>query len=194
MVTYGEVMSENLDNFTRAVAVFRSVGDRVPDGAWDNQSCCSDWTARQVAGHASWVLQSIAATAGGTPGPERQPEAEVAGDDPAATINSSCDAALAALDAADLSQVVPSPFGEMPIGTFVGVIWVDTLAHAWDIADATGIEHGIEPDLGTLAHQTTEPIADALRDFGGFAAALEEPADDPVGGFIAFTGRATVRA
>ena len=187
-------MSQNVENFNQALSAFRSVGARVPADAWDNQSCCSDWTARQAAGHAVAVIQNVAASAAGTDAPEARPEAEVAGDDPAATIATTADQAQAALSGADLSQVIPTPFGEMPMDTFVGIIWIDTLTHAWDVADAAGIDHGIDADLATAARAAAEPLADTIRSLGGFGEAQPEPADDPVAAFIAFTGRVSVQS
>ena len=187
-------MSQNVENFNNALSVFRSVGARVPADAWDNASCCSEWTARQTAGHAIAVIRNVVASAAGTDAPAARPEAEVAGEDPGATIAETADQAQAAVAAADLSQVITTPFGEMPIDNFVGIIWIDTLVHAWDVADAAGIDHGIDADLATAARAATEPLADTLRSFGGFGDAQPEPENDPVGAFIAFTGRVSVQS
>ena len=65
-------MSENLQTFTRAAAHPPQRRGRVPANAWDNASCCDGWTAREVAGHASWVLQNIAAGTGHGEPPEKQ--------------------------------------------------------------------------------------------------------------------------
>ena len=156
-------MSQNLDNFRTALDVFRSVAERMPAGAWDNQSCCAEWTAREAAGHASWVLQSVASAAGAGETPERRPEAEVAGDDPATTMISSADAAQAAVEGADLSQVIPSPFGEMPVDDFLGIIFVDTATHAWDVADAAGIDSGITPQFADAARTAITPSRHCQR-------------------------------
>ena len=193
-MTYGDAMSQNLDNFRAALDVFRSVADRMPADAWDNQSCCSEWTAKEAAGHASWVLQSVAAGAAGTEAPAQATEAEVAGDDPAATMRSSADAAQAAVEAADPAKVIPSPFGEMPIDDFLGIIFADTTTHAWDIADAAGIDSGITPEFADTTRAALVPLEDTLRSLGAFGPALPEPDDDPLGAFIAFAGRKSVNS
>jgi uncharacterized protein (TIGR03086 family) len=181
-------MSQNLDHFRTALDVFRSVAERMPTDSWDNQSCCSEWTAREAAGHASGVLQRIA----GTAGDNERSEAEIAGDDPGATMIFSADAAEAAMEAADLSEVMESPFGKMPVDDFLGIIFVDPATHAWDIADAGGIDSGITPEFADLARAALQPLADTLRGLGAFGPALPEPDGDPVGAFIAFTGRQSV--
>jgi len=188
-------MSENLQNFTRAAHILRTVAVRVPDDAWDNASCCADWTAREVAGHAAWVLQNIAAGTGHAEAPAQQPEAEVAGADPAATVLASVDACLAALDQPDaLQTIAQTPFGEMPVDQFIGTIWVDPMTHAWDIADAAGIDSGIDEATAAAAQANLEPIADMMRGAGVFAEAAESGGDDALSQFVAFSGRTSVRA
>lgn len=186
-------MSENLQNFTRAAHTLRNVAVRVPSEAWDNDSCCDGWTAREVAGHASWVLQNITASTGHGERPEKQPEAAVAGDDPATTICASVDACLAALDQpGSLQTVAHTPFGEMPVDNFIGTIWVDPLTHAWDIADAAGIEPGIDAATAALAQSNLEPIADMMRGAGAFGPEAAAGGSDAVSRFVAFAGRSSV--
>ena len=66
-------MSGNLQSFTQAAYTLRNVAVRMPADAWDNDSCCDGWNAREVAGHASWVLRNIAASAGAGERPEKLP-------------------------------------------------------------------------------------------------------------------------
>jgi len=188
-------MSENLQTFTRALNTLRSVANRVPTDAWDNRTCCSDWTAREVAGHASWVVQAIGAIASGGEPPAQQPEAEVAGADPAATVRASVDGTLAALDHPGvLNTVRETPFGEMPVDDFIGGIHVDSLLHAWDIADATGIDPGIDPGMAAAGRRALEPIAPMLRGPGRFDDAIETDDADPLAQLIAFAGRRSVNS
>ena len=187
-------MSENLQNFTRAVHTLRNVATRVPADAWDNDSCCDGWSAREVAGHASWVLQNIAAGAGAGEPPEKQPEAAVAGDDPTATVCAAVDACLAALDQPGaLQTVAPTPFGEMPIDNFIGTIWVDPLTHAWDIADAAGIASGIDAATAAAAQANLEPIADMMRGAGAFGPETDAVDSGALSRFVAFAGRSSVQ-
>lgn len=187
-------MSQNSRRFIQAMYTLDAVAKRVPADAWDNPSCCEGWTAREVAGHASWVVRNIGAATGNAPAPEPKPEAEVAGDDPAATVAAAVAATFEALDQQGaLQHMAATPFGEMPIDDFIGVIWVDPLTHAWDIADAAGIEHGIEQDVANAAYAALEPISDGLRGSGRFADAIDV-AEDAVARFIGFTGRTSVRS
>lgn len=188
-------MSENLRTFTKALYALDAVAQRVPEGAWDASSCCDGWTAREVAGHASWVIQNIGATAGSGEPPAQMAEADVAGADPAATVRASVEGTLAALDQQGVLQAVrETPFGEMPIDAFIGTIWVDPLTHAWDIADATGIDHGIDADTAAAAQQALMPISDILRGSGRFADEQQPAGDDAISRYIAFAGRRSVRS
>ncbi|MGA9275327.1 maleylpyruvate isomerase N-terminal domain-containing protein, partial [Ilumatobacter sp.] len=162
-------MSDNLQKFTRAAHILRSVAVRVPAEGWDSPSCCEGWSAREVAGHASWVLQNITATTGHGERPPEQSEADVAGADPTDTICRSVDACLAALDQPDvLHTVAQTPFGEMEVDSFIGTIWIDPLTHAWDIADAAGIASGIDEATAGAAKANLEPIAEMVRGAGVF--------------------------
>lgn len=187
-------MSENLRQYTRALYALDAVARRVPADAWDNASCCSDWTAREVAGHASWVIRNVGAATGSMAAPEPTAEAEFAGNVPAQVVSAAVEDTLAALDQQGmLHHVAATPFGEMPIDDFLGVIWVDPLTHAWDLADATGIDHGIDPGMAAAAQAALAPLSDALRGPGRFDDPVATDATDPVDQFVAFVGRTSVR-
>lgn len=184
-------MSENLRRFTKALYALDAVAARVPDDAWERQSPCAEWTARQVAGHASWVVGMVGAVAAGTEVAHGQSEAELAGADPAATVRATVAATLAALDQqGTLQKVAATPFGEMPVDQFLGTIFVDTFTHAWDLARAAGVPHGLDPAMADEALAALSPISDLLRAPGRFDAPIEVDAGtDPISRFIAFTGR-----
>ena len=142
----------------------------------------------------SWVLQSVAAGTGHTDRPEKESEAAVAGDDPAATICASVDACLAALDQpGSLHTVAATPFGEMPVDDFLGTIWVDPLTHAWDIADAAGIDSGIDAATAAAAQAKLEPMADMMRSAGAFGPEADAAGDDALARFVAFAGRRSMQ-
>lgn len=175
--------------------MLRSTANRVPADAWDNASCCDGWSAREVAGHATWVINTITAGATGQEKPGPQAEAEIAGADPAATVRNAVDTCLAALDRPGALNVkYDSLFGEMPVDDFLGSIYPDPLAHTWDIADATGIAHGIDAAMAEQATATLTPASDSLRAPGMLGSIVETSSTDAVEQMIAFTGRTSVHA
>lgn len=185
-------MSNNLQAFVKGASMLRSVANRVPSDSWDNASCCEGWTARQVAGHITWGLETVASFAqGGGMAPE-MPEAERAGDDPAATVSSAVDSAIAALDQPDALQH-DTPFG-MPLDGFLQIMGVDTMTHAWDIADAAGIDDGIDEATAAAALEAMRPMEAMMRAPGRFDDAVDTGSESAIDQFIAFTGRTSVRA
>ncbi|MEL6892114.1 MAG: TIGR03086 family metal-binding protein [Actinomycetota bacterium] len=185
-------MSENLQNFIKGASMLRNVVNRVPADAWDSTSCCEGWSAKQVAGHITWGLETVANFAGGGEMAAEMPEAERAGDDPAATVTRAVDGAIAALDRPGALQH-DTPFG-MPLDNFLQIMGVDSLTHAWDIADAVGIEPGIDEATATAALETMKPMEVMMRAPGRFDAAVETQSANAIDQFIAFTGRRSVNA
>ena len=188
-------MSENLRKYTRGVYALDAVIQRVPDDQWDNPSCCEGWTARETAGHAAWLIRNVGNLAAGTGPTAEQPEAEVLGDNPAQAFREIAATTMAALDQDGvLQKVAATPFGEMPLDNFMGIVWVDPTIHAWDVADATGIAHGIDQASAQQAFDQLAPVLDNLRGPGMFADAVEAAGDDAVARLIAFTGRSSVHS
>jgi uncharacterized protein (TIGR03086 family) len=186
-------VSENLRRYVDAVYLLDAVARRVPNDAWDNRSCCAGWTARDVAGHAAWYVKTIGSLAAGDGPIAAEPEADVAGGDPASSVRAIARSTFARLDRPRaLARVVPTPAGEMPLDAWIGVLWIDPLIHAWDLADATGIAHGIDTQSATDAHALMRPFIEALRASGGYADAAPPASNDPIAEFIAFTGRTPV--
>ncbi len=175
--------------------MLRNVAVRVPQDAWDNASCCDGWTAREVAGHATWVINTVTAGATNQAKPGPQAEADIAGADPAMTVCNAVDGCLAALDAdGALNNEYESLFGMMRVDDFLGSIFPDPLAHTWDIADATGIHHGIDTAMANQAIATLTPASDSLRAPGMLGDIVETTSSDAVEQMIAFTGRTSVNS
>ncbi|MFN3254095.1 MAG: hypothetical protein ACE37B_00225 [Ilumatobacter sp.] len=69
----------------------------------------------------------------------------------------------------------------------------DAVTHAWDIADATGIDHGIDEASASAALVSMQPMEAMLRAPGRFASARPTDAASAVDRFIAFAGRTSAR-
>lgn len=186
-------MSESLRKYIKGVYALDAVAQRVPADQWDNPSCCEGWTAREAAGHAGWLIRNVGNLAAGAGPTAEQPEAEVLGDDPARGLRDIIATTMEQLDhPGTLQTVAATPFGEMPLDNFLGIVWVDPLIHAWDVADAAGIAHGIDAASAQAAHEQLAPVLDNLRGPGMFGDAQSAAAEDPVAALIAFTGRSSV--
>lgn len=183
-------MSENLRAYTRALYAFDAAAARVAPDQWDRPSPCAEWTAREVLGHVTWGTLAVAARAAGEEPPREASEAEIAGDDPYASFVAAREAVLGALDHEGVLQTVAeTPFGEMPIDTFLGIYTLDPLVHAWDVATATGQPHGIDDAAAERALEGVRPLDEMLRGPGRFGDKVEADAGDAATRLAAFTGR-----
>ena len=105
------------------------------------------------------------------------------------------DGLLESLDHADVLRRPGSYwFGATTIDELLGIVVYDPLAHAWDVATATGIDHHCSPEVAASALVTIEQLAPTLREYG----LIGEPVDagdgaDPVSKFLAVVGRDPTR-
>lgn len=185
-------MSENLRNYLVAVFGLDHVMRGVTAQQWDNPSPCSEWTARDVAGHAMGVLANVAARATGglevnifdTPG-------DIAGDDPYATFVGIRDSLLdALLTEGVLERVVETSLGSIPIDTMLGNLMADALIHTWDIARATGGDETLDERLVPIAYESLHARGEkVVRAPGRYAAAITYAASGQQAALLAFAGR-----
>ncbi len=178
-------MSENLRRYTRSLYTLDAVARRVPPEAWDNPSCCEGWTARDVLDHAIGVVGYMGSLAGGdAPQVLGEPQERAAA------------AIEATLDALDhhgvLHREVSTFMGDQTIDRLLGVMYVDAMVHAWDVADAAGIEHGIDAALAEVALASLAGRGDALRSPGRYGAEVDAEGPGAVDRLIAFSGRRPV--
>lgn len=178
-------MSQNLRNYLRACYALDAVARRVPADKWDAQSPCAEWTAEGVLDHSIDVAHMVTVAAGG-------PGDAGAGDGAAlGRWHQAFDALHAQLDSKGvLQRVSETPFGEMPVDNFLGVLGVDPLLHTWDLAQAAGLDHGIDEGLAVQCQQGLAALGDMIRGPGRFDPAVTAPAGaDAVTKLAAFSGR-----
>lgn len=184
-------MSENLRKYIKTVYALDAVVQRTPADAWDNQSPCEEWTAREVLGHTIWGMKRMTAIAQGTEHPAEQAEADVAGPNPVATWNGCRTALLAAVDTPGaLQHEFDGPFGKMTLDAAMGIFFADPLLHAWDIATAVGLDPIIPADLAEVAHANLSAAGDSLRGPGMFGPEVKAPdGASAIEKFVAISGR-----
>ena len=150
-------MSENLRNFTKAIYGMDAVVQRSPSDAWDNDSPCEGWTARDVVGHQVGVLLGLANMARGND--MKFPETPEDLSDPVGLWDSARDEVLKTLDQPGaLQHSGPYWFGEMSIDQLIAVVSWDPLTHAWDTAQATGAEFAMDAGLTERVYDTISAI------------------------------------
>lgn len=181
-------MSENLRNYTKALYGLDAVVQRVTDEQWGLDSPCEGWSALDVLAHNIGMCNMIAGFASGT-GASSPTDPEVV--DPQAEWAAVRDGVLTALDQQDvLSSRADTPWGNLTIDRFIGIVTVDPLTHTFDLARAVGQGIVLDETLAATGLAQLTAAGDSIRGAGRFDAAVEVADDASVTDkFVAITGR-----
>ena len=181
-------MSDIADRYRTLAARFSDTVADVPPERWDDQSPCSEWSARQVVDHVAETERDFLARF------DLAPPTAPDGADPLAVWAPVRDAVQAALDdPARASTSYEGYFGPTTLEETVDqFLSFDLLVHAWDIARATGLEHreAMPPEEVERSFASMQGMGDALRGQG--ICGPEVPVSDDADGqsrFLAFLGR-----
>lgn len=157
----------------------------------DQPTPCSEWNVKELLNHTIGVMFGIAGGVSGQPGP--------AGDAPDFTADGGTqqafdDAAAASIAAWSADGVFDGPVnigaGEMPAEAAIGINVLDTLTHAWDLAEALGKDRSMDPAVAEAALAAAKmTVSDEIRP-GRFGPAVDVGADAPAHDRLAaFLGR-----
>jgi uncharacterized protein (TIGR03086 family) len=174
-------MSDTVARHRQAVDAFTQRVEAAA-GSWDAAAPCEGWTARDVVDHVTGNHRMLAERLGtGAPEPTGEPGADWA---------AARDAATAAIEHTDLSQVVEGPMGAMPAEAVCGIMTTDTLVHTWDLARAVGADEELPGDLVESTYEGVLPFDEILRRPGFFGPKQEIADRAPVQDrLLAFLGR-----
>ncbi len=153
-------MSINSRNYITAIFGFDHIMRGVPTSAWGNPSPCSEWTARDVAGHAMGVVSNVGARAGvGELLDVFKNVGAIVGPDPYATWLDIRNRTLAALDRPGALQTTfNSSLGDMVLDDYILQMTVDLVVHSWDVARATGGDERLDPQLVAVAYARLQKL------------------------------------
>lgn len=174
-----DVLDHIYGNANRLVA---GVGDK-----WEAQTPCSEWNVKQLVNHMTGTTKTMAASAGRAAPPEGD---EHLGDDPVGSFAAAASGALAAWRAdGALEGNVQIPL-EMPAAAALSVNVLDIGTHVWDLATATGQDHGLSAEAVTAIDQANRMIvSDEVRSGGGFGEDLGAQGEDALANMLSFVGR-----
>jgi uncharacterized protein (TIGR03086 family) len=167
----------------------------VPEDGWSAPTPCTDWTAAQVLHHAALDQQIWAALLAGTEPSDENAFAPtgVFGVEPGAYAGHALESSALAWTVIDEDAgpvPTPLPQGPMEPAAAAAAAALDAAIHAWDIAVATGQESPLTPELARSLTPVAQRIAEPLRAYGAYAAALEPGSDaDEAAVLLAFLGR-----
>lgn len=171
----------------RAQDAFAAVLANVDRAQLGAPTPCSEWTVGDLLEHVLTGNEMVARGAGRYQQPPARPE------DLAEAHRVGADAAQTAFARpGGLDAVFELPFGQFPARMLIVMRTTDLLAHAWDLAAATGQSTDVDPELATaqlmLARASLPP---ELRGPGKFFGSEQPcPADrPPADQLAAFLGR-----
>jgi uncharacterized protein (TIGR03086 family) len=168
-------MSINSRNYITALFGFDHIMRGVPSSAWDNPSPCSEWSARDVSGHAMGVVSNVAARAGvGTLLDVFKDVGAIAGPDPYATWFDIRNRTIDALDRPSALQTrFRSSLGEVVLDDYILQMTLDIVVHSWDVARATGGDERLDPQLVAVSYARLQNLDPAMaRAPGRYAEAV----------------------
>lgn len=169
-------MNRKLAHFIEAVETFDAVCRQVPPDAWDNDSPCKGWTARDVVAHQCGVLDALVHIA--RTGEMIRPVNPEPPDDPPARWEETRDGVLAALGRPGVMDREDKYwFGPMDMATFVSYVQWDPLTHAWDVGVATGVAPNLPPHLCRISYRLVSGMADRARRWRLIGDPVEVPED-----------------
>lgn len=151
---------------------------------------CTDFDVSALLNHMLGGLAMLTTAAGG--GKAQMPEGDQFGSDPGAVYDERRSLLLTALqDQGVLDRTWEMPFGPMAGETMADIAFMEHLAHAWDLATATGQDTTLPPDLVAECVEVVTPMDTMLRIPGVCAAAVSVPdgatAQDKLIGFLGRT-------
>lgn len=185
------------DALAAAFASTRAIMLKVTPEQYDNPTPCASWDVRALINHIVAGSHYFAATArDGEPPPDTHQQ-DFTADDPLGAFDAGITATLEAFAAPDVgSKEIKLPFGTMPGAAFMRIATMDTFAHGWDLAKATGQNTDLAPVLAReLLAGARQTLPDSLRGADGqspFGPVVEVPDSAPAADQLAaFLGRKT---
>lgn len=165
-------MSEISARYARLASAMTTRVEGVPEGAWENQSPCAEWTARDLVRH----LVDTHTMFGGFVGLTMHAGPGVA-EDPVGAWSSARDQMQAWLDdPVTAEQEFQGMGGPSTLGAaadrFLGF---DLVVHGWDLARATGQDDTIEPAELPRLWEDTRALGDQIRSEGTCGPELPAP-------------------
>jgi uncharacterized protein (TIGR03086 family) len=180
---------ELLDALEESFDQARNVVGGVRPDQYGTPTPCTEWDVRALLAHMVGVLTNMER---GVTGAELLPDMNgIALDDDVATqFGTAADRTLAAWRSHGLDGDVNIGAGAMPAMLGASINLVDTTAHTWDLARATGQSDALPDDLATTALQVAEGFVDGVRQFAGISPAVAVDASaSPTAKFAAYMGR-----
>jgi uncharacterized protein (TIGR03086 family) len=177
--------------FTALENTGRIVAGIKPDQL-DGGTPCEGWSTRDLANHiVGGVLLFERALAGEKTDPN-QKAPELIGDDPGSAFENARKLSVDAWSAPDALERTINVGNDTPATGALRIALMEAVVHGWDLAKATGQDHGIDPMTATaMLDGLKKMLGEGPRPEGGpFAQPVSVPDDAPIQEqLVAFLGR-----
>ena len=153
-----------IELYEGAVSGMRPILAGVTSNQLGNTTPCTDWNVQQLISHnitvTGFALGMLQGNITANP-------MDVSGDIPAEGAENAfvagANRVLDFLKTADLSKVIDTPFGPMPLGQIVLFPTLDITVHKWDLAKGTNQDTSIDSGLAQVCFSVAEAAAEGLR-------------------------------
>ena len=168
-----------IEAYESAVKALMPIMAGVTAAQLNSDTPCTDWSVQSVINHALAVQAFGGATISNNKADMAamgQVDHALPSEGAEAAFKSITDSTLAVLKAADLEEIVKTPFGEMPGGNFIMVPITEMIIHRWDLAKATGQDATMDSALAELGLQALTGALAGGRDSAFFGPEVTVPA------------------
>src|SRR5579864_247016 len=151
----------------------------IEPGQWRN-ACTSEGDVRGLVNHLVsgqlWTAELLHGKNGAEPNPDL--EGDLLGRDPLAAYDAACAAAQVALEESGaLERICRTSHGDVPAAVYASMRVMDVFVHGWDLAQATGQDPRLDPELVEVVYGEWKPREAMLHQSGMFGPAPDVPTD-----------------
>ena len=160
----------------RALEETRTVVAGVGRDQWNATTPCDGWDVQALLNHlVSGNLWAAELGAGATIDEVGDRlDGDVLGDDALVAYDTSATSAAATFESPGaLESPCAVSYGPVPGSIYAGHRFIDVLIHGWDLAEATGQDTTLDPELVNAAYEILQGEADMVRASGMFGEDLE---------------------
>jgi uncharacterized protein (TIGR03086 family) len=134
------------ENLERAFATARGVIANIKPDQLDDPTPCQSWAVRDICNHLVGGSYYFAEIVNGTS--TSPSEEDFTTGNMVASYDEGIKQAVAAFNAPGaIDKSVTLPFGDLPAVAWLGIATTDQFTHAWDLAQATGQDTNLDPEL-----------------------------------------------
>ena len=144
---------------------------------------CTEWNVQSLINHNLTVQRFVNAVMSKSQmAPSLPPDltAALPSEGAEAALRAITDTTLATLQSIDLEELVESPFGPIPGGSFIMFPVSDLVIHKWDLAKATGQSTVLDSGLAEVCFQVLTPSVSNGRERGVFGAEVAVPSSGSI--------------